>query len=208
MAINSSLAMANESQVDAHYTKSPANDNVNAVDVQDMSIATLGANSSSPTCSMAVARTVYSKAKLHGSASFEDAAAQVLSKDADCVLVPGAYPDIRKFFMHEDLIVIDVFHSDIPALVLVKQPEQSTEVGPLFYHPATLSLLPNIQISFRNSIPCSSNEVTVERLRASVEPAAAVTNQLAADAAGLPVCQVLRVAKPMTWTLFARISNK
>lgn len=167
-------------------------------------IATLGKDGLFTTCSADVGRRMFPHCELVLKASFEEAAKAMMAGYAEKLLIPGAYPQIAKFFMSDELVLETTFQMTIPPLGLVTPADLGERIDLLYYHPATTSLLPKIEYEVVETETVSSNEVAVERMKEAGGSAAAVTNGLVAAVHQMKFTQILRPAKPMSWSVFRR----
>ncbi|MFD1149822.1 hypothetical protein [Saccharothrix hoggarensis] len=116
---------------------------------QYRSLATLADEPSGLTCSVIVGRRWARNrvASVVGYPRFELAAERVLAGDHDVLLVPSAYPDIRKFFFNPELRAVDTFLSTLPDMVFAVPAgaadgaADSDEFDVLYHHPATRALV-------------------------------------------------------------------
>jgi hypothetical protein len=170
-------------------------------------IATLGDSQRSITCSQTVAKESYPTFARVGARTFEEAASMVKDGHVELFLVPGAYPDIAKFLMDEDLVLEKAFKTKIPALVFGNVANKATApLDIIYHHPAVGSLLPkvpgyNAKIRF---VASRSNEAAYESMMDCGERAGCVSNQIVFDYFNRPSLCTLRTERDMSWHVFAR----
>ena len=160
-------------------------------------VSTLAESSTATTCSAIVARRRHFG--IVPAASFEEAIAAVKAGIADAALVPGAYPEIGKFFMDPELRLARSFAAAIPALVLAALPKGRPPFRQVFAHPATRSFWAAIGAPVT---PAASNDEAAKAVTS--KRVACITNAVAAKAAGLKILRIVREEAPMSWNLFIR----
>ena len=138
--------------------------------------------------------------------SFEQACDAVLSRQADYVLVPVAYPKLNGFLMDSRLVIADYKVRPIPPLVLVHKngDEKKKDFACLYLHPATEPLVAKFSIRYDRMHFCRSNEEVVDQLLIGDAEDGGITNLLAARAANLHPTVTLRSESPMGWVLLKR----
>ncbi|MDR3425339.1 MAG: hypothetical protein P4M13_09775 [Alphaproteobacteria bacterium] len=144
--------------------------------------------------------------QIFGFESFEAAVEAVRTGAADVALVAGAYPKIRAIIMDEGLICIDAFVEQIPPLVVCGlQSCRPTEVHTVYLHPATASLLPEINARFAQVIETRATSAAAVKAKGD-QQSVAICNKLAADYYGLTIHQELRPSLNMPFALFRSMS--
>lgn len=169
----------------------------NTSDGYRLQVATLAESTTATTCSALVARRF--RLGIVPSGSFEEAIALVKAGVAQAALVPGAYPQIGKFFMDAELRLIRSFAAEIPALVLAAKPKGRPPFRQIFAHPATK---PFWSLLNAPVVEAASNDVAAAAVDS--KRVACITNAAAAKAAGLKILREFRAASPMSWNLFVR----
>ena len=173
-------------------------------------VVTLADESRGLTCSVAVASKHFRglARELRGFPSFEAAAAEVVGGRADALLVPAAYPEIRRFFFDSAMTATESFVAELPDMVLVASGAQPLDrYARLYHHPATQQLLSELPFDFAEAVPVSSNTAAGAALDEDAEPALAITNRLVADHHGLRPLRVLAAGEAMAFIIFERSSS-
>jgi hypothetical protein len=156
------------------------------------------------TCSEVVALDSGKARRVVSYGTFEDAAADVVLGRIDVFLVPAAYPQAFHFIHSAQLILVEVFVMRIPPLVVAGRSGSNAYGKKLFYHPATLPLLPEIQGQFDLALTVRSN---AEACRAVLEEqdTLCITNSICAQKFGLTVFRVIRSGVLMPFLIFAAL---
>ncbi|GAA3879526.1 hypothetical protein [Streptomyces sedi] len=171
------------------------------------SVATLADEPDGLTCSVAVGTEYFAglAERLSGYPSFELAADSVREGREDALLVPGAYAEVRGFFFDPELVAVGAFLSRLPDMVLVASDGgRADSYRRLCHQPATLRLLDQIDKSFDEVLPATSNTTAVRDIVQGRPDTLAVTNRLVAEHHGLDVIQVLARGTPMAFIVFER----
>lgn len=120
--------------------------------------------------------------------SFEAAAKAVIQDEIDGFWVPGAYPDVRKFFrMNKKLVLVEeaIRVMIIPDLVLAgKTLIPPVDIHKLYYHPAASTLLGEIKIPYgQYSLleQVTSNSMAAKAVIKDDEDSVAITNNLCSE---------------------------
>ena len=168
-------------------------------------IATLGDADTGITCSQLVAREKFPNRTRVGASTFEEAACMVKSGTAKFLLVPGAYPEIRKFLMDEGLALLKVFRKPIPELVygnVVNDVSAPMEV--VYHHAAVNSLLPDVPGHGTGTrfVAARSNEEAYSAMLRHGERAGCVSNKAVFEHYGRPALITLRTQRDMSWHVF------
>jgi len=167
------------------------------------SVGTLGADAEDVTCSVLAVKSLDGSFDLVAFSEFELAAQALLDGKIDAMVVPGAYPGIAKFIMHEGLQVAWVYTFIIPSLVFVsKHPTMKNEYRTLYNHPATNALLGDVHTRWNAHQNVSSNTVACLEVLANGSDSCAVTNAVCAQKYGLHIHKVLREGINMPFTVF------
>lgn len=164
-------------------------------------VATLAESPTATTCSAIVARR--SHFQIIPSASFEEAVTFVKAGVAKAALVPGAYPDIGKFFNDPKLRLERTFTATIPAIVLAAMPKGRSPFRRVFAHPATRVFWTQLDAPV---IPAASNDAAAAAVIS--KRLACITNAAAARSRGLKILHVFREESPMSWSLFVRTGGR
>lgn len=170
-------------------------------------VATLADESRGLTCSVAVASKHFRglARELRGFPSFEASADEVKEGRADALLVPAAYPEIRRFFFDAELTATESFVAELPDMVLVAcESQPHGEYTRLYHHPATQQLLHELPFEYGKAVPVSSNTAAGSALIEDEEPSLAITNKLVADHHGLRTLRVLAAGEAMAFIIFER----
>lgn len=168
-------------------------------------IATLGDVKAS-TCSIKLAKTWLGgrAGVIDGYLSFEAAARAVVEGEADCILIPGAYPDLRRHIFSTDLVFLDTFRGVLPPMVLVESPDPLVvRSRDLYFHPALRELVNQLREDngHIDQHEVTSNAVACERVLEN--PAGyALTNRIAAQEYGVRELKVMRKDWPIPVVLF------
>lgn len=171
------------------------------------SVATLG-TSTELTCSEYVAKRAMDVKEIVSCPSFEIATDYVKSGQADIALVPCAYPEIRKIIMDPELIVQNTFIHEIPPLVLAgKLHDIPSSTSAIYHHPATLRLLDEVCIPFKQTVPVTSNAESCKRVVNGDQDSLAITNTLCANFFKLTIYKVIRKSLKMPWVCFKKLTN-
>lgn len=174
--------------------------NTSASDGYRLQVATLADSTTAMTCSAIVARRFH--LDIVPSGSFEEAVALVKSGVAQAALIPGAAPQIGRFFMDTELRLVRSFAAEIPALVLAAMPKARPPFRQIFAHPATKPFWSLINAPV---VEASSNDVAAAAVDS--KRVACITNAAAAKHAGLKILREFRPASPMSWNLFVRATK-
>jgi len=160
-----------------------------------LKVASLAQNQSSTTCSAIVVRRL--GFLLVPANSFEEAVDLCKNGSADAVLIPGAYPDIRHFYMDPALHLSELYREDIPALVYASKQDGELPYDVVHCHPATSPFWWQLAGTV---VEATSNDTAADAVCGAHD--ACITNEAAAARAGLKVLRVFRKASPMAWNLF------
>lgn len=177
------------------------------VDYRYDAVATLADEPVGLTCSVAVASKHFRglARKVHGFPSFESAASEVRQGRADALLVPAAYPEIRRFFFDSALRATSSFLAELPDMVLVaSKAHEDDRYARLYHHPATQQLLDELPFIYDEAVPVSSNTAAAASLIADDENCLAITNRLVADHHELKPLRVLAHGESMAFIVFER----
>jgi hypothetical protein len=172
-----------------------------------LSIATLADEPSGLTCSVAVGRRwAHGRAgSVVGYPSFELAAAAVRSGTHDALLVPAAYPDIRRFFFDPALRAVETFLAQLPDMVFAVPPGRPAgRFDMVFHHPATTALVEQLPYDVAAVTPSTSNSAACRDALEYPGVVGAVTNRIAADHYHMRAVTVLSAGTPMGFVVFAR----
>jgi len=142
--------------------------------------------------------------------SFEAAAGSTIHGEIDGFWVPAAYPDVRKFFVDQELTLVreEIPVMTIPNLVLVgKTLTPPSSIHKIYYHPATSNFLDEIRIPYQQY--CLMEQVTSNSMAAKAviqdeEDSVAITNNLCAKHYGLHVYQTFREDIAFPFFLFIK----
>lgn len=135
-------------------------------------------------------------------ASFEESVQAVKLGKAEAAMIAGAYPEIRKIIMDEQLICVEAFVAEIPPLVVCgMQPELPLMVEIVYLHSATHSLLNDMKSKYDKAVETQATSIAAA-LAQEDSDSLAICNQLAADYYGLHVHQVLRAGLMMPFSIF------
>lgn len=187
------------------YSRRGAELGVVAMQRQYESLGTLGDQDRAVTCSLDAATRWARSRIIVPYPSFESAAQDVKQGRLSAVLVPAAYPNLHRFIMDANLEADEVFLSRISSLLLVgREASKPKNIEIIFHHPATESLLGEVEIPFVTSQHAASNSQACVDLLAEPAPAAAITNQLCCDAFQLFAYKVLRPGILMPFISFVR----
>ena len=169
-------------------------------------IGTLGNNPNDVTCSILAAKSLGNIFKIAAYNEFELAAESLIGENIDAMLVPGAYPNISKFIMNEQIAVMDVFTYIIPPLVFAsKKAQPNPQYDILYNHPATNPLLGDIcKAKWTKQENVSSNTVACLKVLDSKQICCAITNAACAEKYGLLIHQVIRDKINMPFVIFIK----
>lgn len=169
-------------------------------------IGTLGNDPNDVTCSILAAKSLTGEFTIAAFSEFEFAAKFLITDNIDAMIVPGAYPNISKFIMNEQLVVTDVFTYTIPPLVFAsKNRVTKSEYDILYNHPATNPLLNDIGMAkWHEQKNVSSNTVACLRVLESEYACCAITNAACADKYGLFVHKIIRDGINMPFVIFTK----
>lgn len=169
-------------------------------------IGTLGNNPNDVTCSVLAAKSLGDVFNIATYNEFELAAESLITESIDAMLVPGAYPNISKFIMNEQIAVMDVFTYAIPPLVFAsKQAVPNSQYDILYNHPATNPLLGDIcKAKWTKQENVSSNTVACLKVLESKQTCCAITNAACAEKYGLLIHQVIRAEINMPFVIFIK----
>ncbi|OLL78287.1 hypothetical protein Ae168Ps1_0693 [Pseudonocardia sp. Ae168_Ps1] len=172
------------------------------------SISTLADEPDGLTCSVEVALHEFRglTGRIDGYPSFEEAAQVVLDGFSVGLLVPAAYPEIRRFFFNPGLTAVETFIASLPDIVLITSEGAETKESQfdiLYHHPATLELTSKLSVKYNHRVEVSSNTDAGVRLTKEAR-SLAVTNRLVAEHHRREPLQVLAKGERMAFVVFAR----
>ncbi len=165
-------------------------------------LGTLG-DPSAPTCSEHVARVdcKFKHVRIYG--SFEKAAGDVIIGHIDAFMVAAGYPKLARFIHSTELSLWAVFVARILPLVVAGTLEKMpADVGTVYHHPATASMLPEIGCQFTETTAVQSNVAACRAVIDDIGKSVCITNKLAADRFNLRIYSVLRPGQPMPFLIF------
>lgn len=177
-----------------------------------MILGTLGNELSQLTCSMYIAKELNTDDELKGFSSFERAIESLKKNTIQKVLIPGAYPDINKFIMDNDLEVYKSFVEKIPSLVFASKSKKAKECSELFLHRATKNLvadIPSVSSVAKLTYVDSNEEACKKLIKNNQEQSfiACITNSLCAEYFNLKIHATLREGISMPWIIFKTKEN-
>lgn len=173
-------------------------------------IGTLGNDPNDVTCSILAVQSLGKTFTILAFSEFELAAEFLLADTIDGMVVPGAYPNIGKFIMNDQLYVIDVFTYTIPQLVFASKYLTIRDKYDILYnHPATDPLLNDIcNTKWIKQENVNSNTEACLKALESEHTCCAITNAACAEKYGLFIHQVIRTGINMPFVFFIKKGGK
>lgn len=135
--------------------------------------------------------------------TFEDAAKEVLNEKADLLLVPHAYKNVNKFYMHPSLQLENIFIYETPMYgIATKIDNKNSLYKNLISHEAPIPMIKHFLINDVEIELANSTSIAAEMV-ANGSFEFCITNEMACQKHGLKFVKIFQPIN-MSWSIFIK----